>query len=485
MSWAGTRAQQDFEQLKAQFLDLYWRTKQNMEEHLAHTKFVDNSGQVIAIAPYDVALAQSMGVVLQGFLALDPVPTLFNIRMFLDAYDLFDEPKQFANCTDEQLRSIAATFHEKFADPGIRTLSPPVLDYLEGYDQRYGTQETAQAIQLFTRLGQMAVAYLTPLATAPQVCLQAFIENLNPGQAPAPTTETASTTNSGSNEAQSGSNETQPKNFDALLVELDSLTGLAKVKADVRQLANYIKVEQMRKAQGLKTSGVSLHMVFYGNPGTGKTTVARLIAQIYRALGVVKQGQLVEVDRAGLVAAYVGQTAIKVKEVVDKATGGILFIDEAYTLKTGDSTDFGQEAIDTLLKLMEDRRDDFVVVVAGYPEEMKRFLESNPGLESRFNKYLNFEDYNGADLMSIFEGFCRSSDYKISPEAHAIIQDTLEKAYQARTKNFGNARFARNLFEKTVENQANRIVSLVNADQATLMTIRDEDVAAAALSVGA
>jgi stage V sporulation protein K len=479
MSWFGTRTPKEFEQLKLQFLNLHWRTRVKMEELIAHANFTDASGKTIAIRPYHELITNSMNEVFKGFLALESTPALVNIKMFVDTQDIFVEDKQFANYTDQQLQAVANKFHATFGDnTDIRTVVLPAMQLLQAYDAQQGTQEAQAGADLFVKLAQIIVANLTPSASAPQTYLEMFVKNLGSAQPGVKITEHSQ---EGTSAKEENSKSSGAGNLNSLLAELDSMTGLSRVKADVRQLANYIKVEQMRKAQGLKTSDISLHMVFYGNPGTGKTTVARLISQIYRALGVVNQGHLVEVDRAALVAGYVGQTAIKVKEMVDKAMGGVLFIDEAYTLKSGDSTDFGQEAIDTLLKLMEDRRNEFVVVVAGYPEEMKRFLGSNPGLESRFNKYLDFEDYNGAELMAIFEGFCHGSDYKISPEARATIQEVLEKAFQSRGKNFGNARFARNLFEKTVENQANRIVSLNNADQATLMTIRPEDVAAAAM----
>jgi len=475
MSWFGTRTPKEFEQLKAQFLNLHWRTRPKMEELMAHINFQDAAGNKTAVQPYHDLIVLSMSLVFEGFMALDPTPSLVNVKMFADTQDLFREDKQFSNYTELQLQAVANKFHATFACPDIRSVALPALQLLQAYDTQYGTQETQTAVQLFVTLAQIVVANLTQAAAAPRTYLEMFVKNIG-GPQPGVTVQ-GQAASQGKQGVGQGTGD-----LNALLAELDSLTGLGKVKADVRQLANYIKVEQMRKEQGLKTSEISLHMVFYGNPGTGKTTVARLVSRIYRALGVVKQGHLVEVDRAALVAGYVGQTAIKVKEVVEKAIGGVLFIDEAYTLKAGDSNDFGQEAIDTLLKLMEDRRDEFVVVVAGYPEEMKRFLASNPGLESRFNKYLNFEDYNGQELMTIFEDFCHGSDYKISPEAQSAIQETLERAYQARSKNFGNARFARNLFEKTVENQANRIVGLGNADQATLMTIRPEDVTAAAMA---
>ena len=291
------------------------------------------------------------------------------------------------------------------------------------------------------------------------------------------------TTNAGNNPLENTSPitapaglATAPKNLDALLGELNALVGLPGVKSDVAQLANYIKVQRLRKQQGLKTPEISLHMVFYGNPGTGKTTVARLVAGIYQALGVLSKGQLIETDRSGLVAGYVGQTALKVKEVVQRAIGGVLFVDEAYALTPPNSTsDFGAEAIDTLLKLMEDHRDDLVVIVAGYTGPMERFLEGNPGLKSRFNKYLVFEDYLPTQLLQIFRGFCSQSDYALSPQAETKLLDVLEKAYGNRDGTFGNARFARNVFEKAIANLASRIMTLENPGRTSFQLIEPDD----------
>jgi len=226
-----------------------------------------------------------------------------------------------------------------------------------------------------------------------------------------------------------------------LIAELKSLIGLKDVKEDVAELTNYIRVQQLRRAKGLKSPEISLHMVFHGNPGAGKTTVARLLSKIYKALGVVSKGHLVETDRSDLVAGYVGQTALKVRAVAEKALGGILFIDEAYALKRSDDPqDFGNEAIETLLKFMEDNRQDLVVIAAGYPVEMNRFLDANPGLQSRFNKSLSFPDYAPAELMEIFLRLCKESDYKLSEPAQTKLSAYFHVAYQNRDSRFGNAR---------------------------------------------
>ena len=192
--------------------------------------------------------------------------------------------------------------------------------------------------------------------------------------------------------------------------ELDALIGLQSIKHDVKEIIAYAKVQKMREENGLKTAPVSLHLVFTGNPGTGKTTVARIMAKLYRQIGVLSKGQLVEVDRSGLVAGYVGQTALKTQQKIEEAMGGVLFIDEAYALAK-EGNDFGQEAIDTILKAMEDNRKDFIVIVAGYTKPMETFIESNPGLKSRFNKYIEFADYTMEELTAIFQTFCDKYEY--------------------------------------------------------------------------
>lgn len=246
--------------------------------------------------------------------------------------------------------------------------------------------------------------------------------------------------------------------LEALMAELDALIGLDGVKREVRSLINLIKVRGMRKAHGLKIMDMSFHMVFTGNPGTGKTTVARLIARIYKQLGFLSQGQLIETDRSGLVAGYVGQTAGKVTDVVNSALGGILFIDEAYSLaRKGAENDFGREAIDTLVKLMEDHRDDLVVIVAGYTDEMHDFLTSNPGLISRFNKYVDFKDYTDDELMAILQMNAQRQGYTVSPEAQGIVRGMLSGMTLGDRIDFGNARGMRNMLEKLVQAQANRL----------------------------
>ncbi len=262
--------------------------------------------------------------------------------------------------------------------------------------------------------------------------------------------------------------------LDDLLSQLDALTGLTPVKAEVRQLINIVRVEQMRRAAGLPVTPVSRHLVFTGNPGTGKTTVARLLGQLYAAIGVLQTGQLVEASRTDLVAGYVGQTAIKTTEVVMRAMGGILFIDEAYALTRvgGLGHDFGQEAVDTLVKLMEDHRDELVVIAAGYDQEMANFISSNPGLPSRVPRTIHFPDYSTDELTSIFAGMCNQGKY----EATDGVADGLRQYLSGlqRTREFGNARLVRNIFEASLARQASRIVETGSSDL-THLTLADLD----------
>lgn len=269
----------------------------------------------------------------------------------------------------------------------------------------------------------------------------------------------------------SRNSEEKIEEVDEILARVDALIGLGSVKKEIHDMVNLMIVQKMREKNGLKSPNISRHLVFTGNPGTGKTTIARMMAQIYRSLGILKSGHLVETDRSGLVAGYMGQTAEKVQGVTQRAMDGVLFIDEAYSLVNGNEGDYGQEAIDTLLKVMEDNRDNLIVIVAGYSRPMESFLDSNPGLRSRFNKYIHFADYSEQELLDIFKLYCKEQDYQLSEELDPLILEKIRGLKEGNPEYFGNARAVRNYFEKVISKQANRIVKSVGADADDLMRI--------------
>ncbi len=267
--------------------------------------------------------------------------------------------------------------------------------------------------------------------------------------------------------AEANAEQEPEPTLEELLAEMDELVGLKAVKKDIRTMMNFIRVCKLRTERGMKASDLSYHMVFSGNPGTGKTTIARMLAQLYKAIGVLKEGQLVEVDRSGLIAGYQGQTAIKTQEVIQSAIGGVLFIDEAYALVESDNDTYGKECIATILKAMEDHRDELIVIVAGYDDLMEKFIDSNPGLKSRFNKYIHFPDYTGEEMMEIFRIRCKSNGYETEAEAEELLLAVFNDMYDTRDENFGNGRTVRNIFEKVINCQATRL--------ATDMDITDEE----------
>jgi ATPase family associated with various cellular activities (AAA)/AAA lid domain len=358
--------------------------------------------------------------------------------------------------------------------------TPVSVSYLETYDSRHGTNFADRARQALFQFANLVIKFDGAVTAQEAAALAEFKQTLYPGgpqETPDGAAAKGRTDNPAAAEAEPVEEELPPpRPLEELLAELDALVGLDRVKADVRQLINFLKVQKLREEQGLKSLPASRHLVFYGNPGTGKTTVARLVSQIYRTLGVLRRGHLVETDRAGLVAGYVGQTAMKVRDVTQKALGGVLFVDEAYTLAAGGENDFGREAVETLLKMMEDHRDDLVVIVAGYTGKMQDFLDSNPGLRSRFNKHIHFDDYGVEQLVKIFKTFCQKADFKLTEGAEKELASVFGVLTASRDETFGNARAARNLFEATLSKQANRLVSLPKVDREILSTVEAADI---------
>lgn len=305
-------------------------------------------------------------------------------------------------------------------------------------------------------------------------------------------TSTFGTSNSGTQQdltkASDGATVTPPEateeelppkeDIDELKKELDSYIGLAEVKKEVKNLINMASVYKLRLDNDLPNPDMSLHLVFSGNPGSGKTMIARFMARVYHSLGLLSKGTLTEVDRSGLVAGYIGQTAIKTSKVIENAMGGVLFIDEAYTLTSKTENDFGYEAVDTILKAMEDNRDDLVVIVAGYTDLMEDFIDSNPGLRSRFNKYIDFADYTAEEMLDIFRLNCKKSCYVLDEEAEEKVKEYFSLVAEG-AGDFGNARGVRNSFEKILTEQANRIAELESVSRDDLMRITSADVLAA------
>jgi hypothetical protein len=404
--------------------------------------------------------------------------------------------------TDEELDAFINVFAGRFdtvaragSAPALRTAgllagkrtfldSPsPLFDLLVHADVRNGTVHSWRYYLDAIEIGQAVCALDAYPSHAELSALERFRSML------VRTMDKAGVTRPGSvrSEARTGAPGTAPSDpvepeeplepprpLEELLAELDGLVGLAAVKAEVKLVANLLRVAKLRAERKLPVIEHSRHLVFTGNPGTGKTTVARLLAQIYRTLGVVEKGHLVETDRSGLVAGYVGQTAIKVKQVFESALQGILLIDEAHALARGQEHDFGHEAIDMIVKLMEDHREKVVLIVAGYPDEMAVFLDANPGLRSRFPKTIFFDDYTNEELLRIFEGMCKKAHY--NPTDGAKDRVLAFVATQARDRGFGNARLVRNLFEAAVAKQATRVVDLPDLSDEQLVTLEAEDI---------
>ncbi len=358
-----------------------------------------------------------------------------------------------------------------------------LFDLLVRADARDGTGRAARYYETAIRLAHAAAAI--DLVPSPDeiaaidhfrdVLLRAFDAAgvARPGHAGQRPATPAATTSAAAAPAAPTASLPPQRPIEDLLAELDGLVGLAEVKADVRRLTSLLRIQRLRSERGMPTIETSHHLVFTGNPGTGKTTVARLLSQILRTLGVVAKGHLVETDRSHLVAGYVGQTATRTRGVLESALGGTLLIDEAYALARGSEQDFGREAIDTIVKFMEDHRDDLAVIAAGYPEEMAELIDANPGLKSRFTRTIHFPDYTTSELVAIFVSMCETNRYRPDEAATARLTALIDA--EPRSRGFGNARFVRNVFEAAVGHQAERLstISAPSDDQLTTFTADD------------
>ncbi|HET7487626.1 MAG TPA: AAA family ATPase [Acidimicrobiales bacterium] len=419
----------------------------------------DHAGLQGDRAEADVTLEASN--IAAAFIDVDGLHTDEEILAYLAAFgSQLDTLLQYATAGQVRLAGILSGRRRWLDKPST------LFDILVADDRRAGTRSSWRYYE-----GAMAIAHAVCAVDhhPAQAELQAvdrfrsmLLRRLEAAEVPAPRPEAVPAA------------EPPPRPLEDLLAELDALVGLEPVKAEVRLVADLVQVQNLRRSRKLPVAESSRHLVFTGNPGTGKTTVARLVAQIYRTLKVVQRGHLVETDRSQLVAGYVGQTAIQVRKVVESALGGALLIDEAYALARGDERDFGQEAIDTLVKLIEDHRDEVVVIVAGYPDEMGDFIDANPGLRSRFPRTIEFPDYTDEELVSIFASMAKASAYTCTPEVTAHLRAWF--AAQPRGKGFGNARLARNLFEAAVARQAGRVVDLGHPTDEQLMALTVDDI---------
>lgn len=402
----------------------------------------------------------------------------------MDVYCYFDDETSnwISDMTAHQKREQIFNFIEAvkgFGEDTLEGLSNSlgyVLSLCKIYDDAAETSIQRSLCGALTRFAYLLIKTDGVITKAEENFYCLFKEGLSQALIPEECTNQSNNISITKHDDGTNSCNSPEEELQRITKDIDSLIGLVNIKEEVSDLLNMLKVQKMRQDSGLASPEISKHMVFYGNPGTGKTTIARKLAAIYRVLGVLSKGHFIETDRASLVAGYLGQTAIKTKEVLERAKGGILFIDEAYALcQGGDQDQFGQEAIDTILKYMEDNRDDLIVIVAGYELKMTAFINSNPGLKSRFSKYFHFMDYDAPQLCAIFSEMAIQSQYVITTSFASLLEEVCQLMIERKGNNFGNGRTIRNLFERCISNQANRVVSVDNPSQEELTLLLDSD----------
>lgn len=385
----------------------------------------------------------------EGVISDDEVYLIYDIHAYIEKnYILNDNIDEYR---EELMKWFVAN-----QDACTHSIVPAPVLALDKYDAANGTTLGLVARTMYFRFANAVAKCDREVTTKETEILSALERALFAARVLGQTLTPNSSTPVG---ASPSSTSSQPRALAEIMTDLNTLIGLQQVKEDVLDLVNFMEVQKLRRARGLRAQPMAHHLVFLGNPGTGKTTVARLLAEVYGAMGMVRKGHLIEVDRSGLVAGYLGQTALRVAGVIEQALGGMLFIDEAYSLTPDSPYDlYGEEAVATLLKAMEDHRDDLIVVVAGYTEKMNDFIESNPGLESRFTKYFSFEDYSPEQLVEICDGFCVKAQYQMGDDAPGLLLSLFSEMHKGRDESFGNARLARTVFERAIENQATRIM---------------------------
>ena len=367
------------------------------------------------------------------------------------------------------------TFNNEIQKVGRANLNGHLksLAYLRTYDDQESTSHFDKMAATFFSFAQVAIKADGTVSSAEEQRIKR-IRQMIYGETD---TGGASDTRAAKQVKEREKTAEAEESLEEVLEKIETLIGMESIKEQIRTFVNLVKVHQEREKRNLPVTPVSLHAVFYGPPGTGKTTIARLLGKVYRCLGLLDSGHLIETDRAGVVAGYVGQTAIKVDEIVNEAMDGVLFIDEAYSLALGKGEkDFGQEAIDTLLKRMEDHRERLAVIVAGYPDEMKEFISSNPGLKSRFNRFYYFDHFEPEKLLKIFDLFRQNALFTLTGPARGEILRLLTEFYERRDKSFGNGRVVRNLFERMVERQANRIARITPLTDIILCSLTKADI---------